>query len=646
MTDLSANIKFQSPFFKKNKYLPKFAVGLQDISGGASHFTNKYFVMSQGIWRFRFSLGYGISDYRMNGVFGGAEVKLFDWAYLLGEYDARETNVGIRLITPKDLFSFPLDIGFTAKTSLDYKPGSFDFALMLQFPLGFDHHDSEPLPEEEAKELKAAQKASEKAAETAPEEKMPAEIKPAEKTPEEKMHREKTPRAEPAERAQGRDAVIRTSLPYKAEMTDIAGDTDKQLLKLKERLIYLGFENVRVGVKDRTILYLEYENNRYNHNQLDGLGLVLGVAVTMSPPELVSFIAVMKEVNIPMIELRAPMQAYRYFLSDLEPIKFSVMKYFLQELKITQDISTSDYEGVRFVGGDDNSSQFKTRLIIDPGLQTHVGTEVGVFDWLLSVNPDALLNVWKGGVINARWNIPVVWSTNYDDRKTFRNDRKDAHMERLLLQQAFKIVPTVMTQFSGGMYLENNNGIMNETVWTPGIGQHRFKLTTGYLRDTNLESDRKIYLGSYRYYYDELDLSFEATYGQYVYQDSGITLEMKRFFGDTAISLFYMDCGSRPGDRAVGIRIALPLTPRRDMKPSYLQVKGPDAWSHQVRIAAVSEGIGPYKRNLTVIPQTTNSLDQAYYNRDRLSELYIKKHLLRLRDAYATWGVEKGEKDE
>ena len=91
---------------------------MQDVGGGDKHLQTKYLVASEEFWRLRLSLGAGTGPDRMKGVFGGAEFRAFDWLYLIGENDTKETNVGGRLVTP-DLFGYPLNLQIMAKTSLD-----------------------------------------------------------------------------------------------------------------------------------------------------------------------------------------------------------------------------------------------------------------------------------------------------------------------------------------------------------------------------------------------------------------------------------------------------------------------------------------------------------------------------------------------
>jgi hypothetical protein len=116
-------------------------------------------------------------------------------------------------------------------------------------------------------------------------------------------------------------------------------------------------------------------------------------------------------------------------------------------------------------------------------------------------------------------------------------------------------------------------------------------------------------------------------------------VELKRYFGDTLFSVYYKDVETAQSKhvQAGGIRFSFPLTPRRDMKATIAQVKGMDNWSYAQETVIAARG---KERNwldvppLAINPVPAYNISDVFYNRDRLSEAYIKLHLLRLRDAY------------
>jgi len=600
--DLSANVKIKVPFIPQGYYLPDIALGMQDVGGGSKHFQTKYIVASEELWRFRFSLGAGTGPERMKGVFGGAEFKAFDWFYLIGENDGKDTNVGARLVAP-ELFGYPLGLQITAKTSLDYRPGNTQFGVGLQFPLGNEHLDRSPLPEKTTEVNR-----------TSPETKITVGSLPNEP--------EKIDQA-PSAASVGVTGKGTTPGAY--------------LQRVREKLTAEGFQNVRVGTKGEALLVVEYENNRYNYNELDGLGVVIGIVADTLPGDYETFRVIIKKQDIIVLELSAPLSDFRAFLHD--PGKYRQLN---DHLRITEYVEKD--EGVDYVAGPANSSWLDSSLVVYPGLKTFVATEVGTFDYLLSAELDYFFNVWKGAVVNARWDIPLAWSDNFDNGKAFRSDRSGSQLDRLMLFQAIKVAPGAMVNLGGGMIMPDYHGTLNEAMWTPGDGTHLFMIKQAYATSSNLQDQPQkceLYLGSYRYYFSPLNLYLEGTVGRFFDNDEGFRIEMKRFFGDTALSVYYANSQTTSGDRVQigGVMIALPLTPRRDMKPGILQLEGNNDWSYaqETKIVAPGES-NSITTSMGVDPVLTYNLERVFYNRDRLNEPYIREHLLRLRDAYSTYG--------
>jgi hypothetical protein len=595
LTDLSANLKVQVPFIPKGHYLPDIAFGMQDVGGGAKFLQTKYAVASETWWRLRLSLGYGAGPDRMKGVFGGAEFKAFDWLYLIGENDARETNVGARLVSP-ELFGVPMNLQVTAKTSLDYRPGTMEYAFGLQIPLGSDRHNT-TMPQKH-NNVTNAQSAGVKASGT---------------------------RQRPAPGPGGPKGV------EAVREADGPG-----LARLPEKLTTHGFQNVRVGFRGEALLVVEYENSRYNHNELDGLGVVIGLVVDAVPAGFETLRLIVKNQDIRVLQLSAPLRDFKAFL--LDP---GTEAEFNKHLRITPDVD--DDGGVRFIAGPGNSSWLKSSLVLYPGLKTFVGTEVGVFDYLLSAKLDYYLNVWKGAALNARWDVPLTWTENFSAGKEFGSSKKTAQFERLMLFQAIKASPGVMLNLGGGMVLHDAYGVVNEVMWTPGDGTHRFTFKQASVTSDSIDQPRKreSYLGSYRYYVSPLDLYLVGTGGRFFDNDKGAVAEVKRFFGDTDVSLYFKYSDTPLGEhmKVAGVLFAFPLTPRRDMKPYPLQLKGSDEWSYFQETRLVKAGEKNFvATSIGIEPRLAYNLERVFFNRDRLSEPYIRKHLLRLRDAYLTYG--------
>ena len=592
--DLSANAKVHIPLSRLSPHLPHLGIGVQDMGGGSTHFQTTYGVFTQTFAPLRLSLGYGAGPDRLDGVFGGAELRVFDWLHILGEYDTEETHTGIRLMSPKGVLPLPVDLGITAKTSLDHDPGRFDIAVSMRIHLGGRDQETvtadHPAPEPTTSEA----------------------VPP--------------PRRKP-------------SAPIPSSRREPAEEIDSTLDHLQAVLATAGFENIDVGLSADKTIHVAYGNHRFNHNMLDGLGVAMGLTAANGPAEAKAYAFTVRRLDIPMLTVSVPADVCQAFFAP-DAVSAEARSVFASGLSVSTDTGIDDPQLEHTAGDNFRSGRFKPRILLYPGLKTFLGTDLSAFDYLVSLKAEARSHLWTGALLSARLDLPVWWSENFDDDEAFETHRDDPQLDRLMVHQAFRPRSDLMTLFSVGMYTPDHYGLLNETQWRPGNGNHRFGFRLGYFEDDETQVDRDIYLGSYRYHFDFLDIDIEGIYGQYWHGDRGVTAQIRRFFGDTAISFFYRHIGTDTGERAAGIRISLPLTPRRDMAPRWFQVRGADRWTyeHQTTIAESGEA-NPITTDIGVIPQPSVNIDRMFYNDDRFRPEYIKDGVWRMREAYLRWGI-------
>ena len=615
--DLSGSLKLTSaPLTGDLPLLPVLAAGVQDMGGGNALLRTSYLVLSEDIWRLRLSAGYGKGPKRMDGGFAGGEFKVQDWAYLLGEYDTRETNLGARVVLPQ-FWKVPVSFTATAKTSLNYKPGNFDIAFGFSLPLDFRMHG---------------------AARAAGSEEPPAGTGQPEAT----VGSPATGAGAPAARAgEPGGAKAPGTAPGTARRPQAALPAANQvslssrLERLRGSLVGIGFLNVRVGTRGRTLV-VEYENTIFNHNELDALGLVAGLACEGAPEGFDTLALVVKRRNIRTATISMPLPSLREFLAGPQGAGE------LRE-RLTFDFDGTEARGADFTGPEQNSGIFNTSLMLAPGLTTFIGTENAPFDYLLSIKPELSTMLWKGAEAAARWDIPLSWSSNLEDGKPYRSSRNPAQMERLMLFQALQPLPNVMVNLGAGMVVHDEYGMLNEAIWSPGDGEHRFRVLQGWNENGTTHRHAEQLLGAYRYYFSPLDLSLEGAAGRFWSEDQGFSVELTRYFQDTAVSLYFKDTKGTDQKRwqAVGVQLSFPLTPRRDMKPlAKLQVRGSEEWSYAQETTLVSKNVNNKSGNylapypLAVDPQPAQALDRSFYNRDRLSAAYLRQHLERLRESW------------
>jgi len=559
--DLSYAFKYQLPFY--HEYLPHVAIGMQDPVGNG-RYSSKYIVASQQYAFLRATVGYSFDSDRLDGAFGGAEIKATDWVYLITEYDSKETQIGLRLNTP-DFLSNYFDASILAKTNIDDKNQIFSIAFNIKLALGDDHHS-----------VKMIDKNSDN------------------------------------------------------NLIDIDTNTIKSSNKIelfKEKLVNFGFENIDIGNNSSTI-YIAYENNILDHNELDAIGVILGYLVALDMPYQ-TFELVTKKSNLKVRKLTGSLPAYKEFIKD---ISVETVNNFGNSLVLNTDFDTNS---IPLSIEQENSSYLKTRIELSPGIHDFVATEVGLFDYLVSLRPYLHWNLYKGIDLGILADLPLFHSENYDKDGPFRKYNKGNQLESLMIHKS-DVFGDFINIASVGTYKDYLGGFDSLVYCSDN---HTFSFKLGYLQDDEDENKdtKKIYLGTYSYYDNTFDTSVELTAGQFYNQDSGFEFKLKRFFGDTALTLFYQNSNTQ----FVGMGIEVPLTPRRVANSRYGQIKGKRDFYYQLRSSIHDKsGINVVNPLDVKAPTREFDIENRFLNRNRFSEAYIKKHLLRLRDTYFEY-VEK-----
>lgn len=603
--DLSANIKLTSPRFTALPYLPTIAFGIQDMGGGSRFLQNRYLVSSLDLWRFRLSGGYGFGPDRMKGGFAGAEFKAHDWVYLLGEYDTRETNLGVRLVSPP-LLGMPLHLHATVKTALDYKPGEPEIAFGIQIPLGGAPKQVPPV------NISGA-----------------AEHLPSMVTPQKQDDRPQPPNI-----ANNQPQQLRSDTTTSKESSTTI---DQYVSATQRKLVETGFQNVRFAIRNGNILMVEYENPIFSHNELDGMGVVAGSVLQEIPAQFTKLELTLRKADLIIAVVEAPTALFRSYLAtgnDLALLKETIQLHRSQK----------DGEKTEYLSEAANTTPFSTRLELSPGLSTFVATEVGVFDYLLSLKPDLYVNLWKGAVAQLRADLPLAWSDNLDDGKPYRSDRNNARFDRALLHQTFALPASVTARIAGGLIVPDTYGTNNELAWNPGDGTHSFQVYQSLARHSKsgVTTDYSAYTAGYRYYFAPLDTSLRLDGGRFWTKDTGFTIELKRFFSDVSTTIYYKNSQlpNHGGNvQAGGITFELPLTFRKEITRPPIQITGNNEWSYSQQSLIVTPGQSNFVSVASgVRPQISYNLMHNFANRDRLSEGYLKNNLTRLRDAWLKYG--------
>ncbi len=555
--DLAVHAKLQLPLPRLSRWLPALAVGVDDYGGEGLYSRSRYVVATETVAFARLTAGYGLGPDRLDGAFGGLELRPVPWLHLLGDHSDRQTRLGARVQLPLRVGQTPLALVGLVESTLGAHPTDFELGAGVVAALGVS--PGEPVPEG-----------------------LPALPGPP---------------LEPFEIAGG-DALV----------------------ALSDALVARGFDEVLVGARGEGVLVVELEDNRWNSNALDGLGVALGLAARHAPANTGWIVLVELRRGLRVRELWAPAAASRAYFERGEARA-------LVEGQLEWTTCLSDPSDLRVATPRRSRSAGRVQLVLAPSIATYLATDLAMLDFLVGVHPEARLALWRGALVEAALEIPVLWSSGYEDGRYFRADRKDAHVEHALLHQAVALAPGVLGLAGVGLYGRNKLGTLGQVQWTSPDGAHRLRVRGAYFRDRYDESFASA-LGSYRLWLASLDLSLEVTLGRYFRGDQGVELEVARLFGDTEVGLFFR----RTLVDIAGIQFTFPLTPRRDMRPAFAQLRGDPRFRYR-QISTVNR-LNTFFPGLGWIPETSVNLSDAFSNAGRTGTATLLAHLPRLREAY------------
>ncbi|HSD21556.1 MAG TPA: YjbH domain-containing protein [Anaeromyxobacter sp.] len=555
--DLSFNAKLQLPLDRLAPRLPfAVAVGTQDEGGAATFFRTRYAVASARLGPVTLSGGWGTGPQRMDGAFAGGALTLLPGVEALAEWDAANVNAGLRLALSLARIGLPLRIGGVGMSALDRRPRTIEWGATLELPLWLN---AGPEGRRPVRERGAAAG-------------RPSDAKPS------------------------GDAVAGAPRPaLAAGESRTTGSTaeEEALGALEASLVRIGFEEVRVG-RDGDTLVVEYENSVFNHAEADGV-YVVAREIARAGLAGGDAVLVLKQNGLRIAELGLP---------GGPPAG--------REERPGWKLDPPERRAAWVSSQPRNRRALHASLVLAPGLTTFVATQVGVLDYVVSFRPDVVLPLWPGATGFARFDVPLAWSDDLRDGGALQQYRDDPRVEYALLHQAFPVAGGLWAMVGGGIFRTTDAGGLGELLWAPGDGALALGVQGSW--SVNDQGDeRRGLTGSGRLAFAPLDLVATVRAGQFVNGDRGATVQLARWFGDTQFGLFltWTDVS------IAGAFVSVPLTPRRDMRPGWIQVRG-RRFAHDVG-TVVGEERNAIRTGLGIAPLSPWNLEASYLDDARVT---------------------------
>ncbi|TOI46746.1 hypothetical protein CGI63_01390 [Vibrio parahaemolyticus] len=583
--DLSMSFKYQIPNYWSTDNF-NIAVGVEDFGGELSYFDAYYGVADYTLEDIplRLSIGYGKSDNvlgALDGAFGSIEYQPFDFVQFTGEYDSAEFNSSVKLFTPESLLPY-------------------DMTASLSYQVYSDHDTHEQAIWNAALSVPLI-----------------------------------TNYTRSRDYARGNGSLMeRLDLEQgKANNASISA--------LITALRNEGFVNIQVGTLNRSVV-VSLENRRYNHNQVDGLGVALGIISSHLGQNAAQdigaasdqFELVMLANQKPVVSVLSNSNCYQSFVNgsaSCDDIQF-----------ITRDLSERldmvDWKTERV-----NSGALDSQIVFSPIVRHGVATEYGVYDYSFAMSSNLYTYLWSGAAIDVRHILPLAESDDFEERGYFEDSAYENEIERAMVHQFFRLpYIDIANQVSLGLVKSDYIGARSESAWFSQSGNHWLGLEMSYFqhqdeKDKNgyANPDRQTFLTRYTFSMPEWDWQFNATAGEFWKGDVGAKFTTSHWFEDIEVSASYQVTKFNDTDEEqfVTVSVKLPLTPWRDMSPSVIQVRGNEAYDFNVttRVGNDSNYLAAGQGDELVMD---NSMLRRYFNRGRYGQEYFEQNRLRIRNAY------------
>ena len=574
--DLSANFKLQ--LTPDNWKLPKLAIGMNDVGGGAKHFSSKYLVMSDQVGSLRWTLGYARASNKgagLNRAFGGAEWFVGHTGFsTLAEYDGNAKHLGLRYYSEPiaaladGQFVGSVQRSFGASNPNGRAADASSVSLALRIPFG-----------EVEKRRATAQ---------------PANALP----PLDEYQR--VPNVPPRTREDSAEVIQRA-------------------------LAKAGLERVRVGSSGDDLV-VEYENHLYGRNEVDAIGIAFGVAAELAPRRADRMYVRTLKAGQLVYENAMGIPEYREYLrsGDISRVRGSLA---------TTRQATLKEEDIQWHAGLP-TRHAPVRFEVKPSLNYAVATELGLIDYALAANVQAIAPLWKGAELYANYIQPVSHSSHMDAGQVFHSQLQQRGINGVSLQQSFWWRDRVFTNLGLGKFDYSRLGAQLESLAYLSNNDNTFRLKLAAYANQAGKPGQQNFVGAatYRWVYSP-NTWLEGGEEKFSDGTHGPTVALTRWYGDVAMQLFYRRGGH---NQFVGLSFSMPLTPRKGFDAGAFQLMGPAQYGFNVRTRVVNASSSAN----SVLPSAVRELELAYdaelakLNAGRQSQNYFFTQMGRMRESF------------
>ena len=341
---------------------------------------------------------------------------------------------------------------------------------------------------------------------------------------------------------------------------------------LSEELVNEGFENIIIKIVEGELL-LTYEN-RIFRDEVKAIEKINGIIYgdIQNKQQLFDTIILLPQNrNIPLVRIQFTVNdLINFYENRITSVQFS------DELKISFDVDKT--WSVLSEVLPDNVSTNRFECVISPGLKSELDEFGDPVKLQIDIVPSLRVSPGKGLMIKGEYIFPVV------HRDFDVGDPVDAcRPGEMSINQVIRFPESIFFSASAGLFSDNRYGFDMELrkyffgdIFNCGVnigytGEARYyegKYKTGLIDDLSYYVDSEVRVPWY-------NITISVNYGQYLNEDKGFRVDLKREFNETEIGFFYTHTSSNllGGLSTGGFNIAIPLFPDKYSKPGFIRLR-------------------------------------------------------------------------
>ena len=636
LRDLSASVKAQVPDLSRwimpvrPAWMPDLALGATDLGGAATNFRSYYGVATWDNvgWAASVGLARALKDRqqqaRLDGPFGSLVAQPLPWLQGLVEYDGQAAQAGIRLLTLPSV----LPAGIQAQAELrsgatQHSQQSSDrdlwWGISAKLPLDFSQPKARSpsagsIAAEPSQLIAVQRQGSAPEAGTVTGTPVPAK-----------------PVAVPAQvsaRAEQTPALARLSL---------AGD-------LANKLQAKGFQNIRVGY-DQHRWIVAVENQAYQWNSLDALGVALGVWSDWVGQSDAGLVLMLEQQEQTVLSVQTDQGCLRTWLQSGATCEQGVLRP-LSDPAVLQGwqqtpLWSTDHRP--WLVRNQAPLRYRPQLSLAPVLNYALGTEYGSIDYSVGLASTLSLPVfWSGLVADIRYINVLDESKDYQAGGVFQASALQNGVDRAMLHQYLQGKNGLSAHLAVGQMYQDYRGALVEGQWQSASGAHQFSVLGGSFDHTADQGSGRPMVAGYRYQLPRQDIQLGVKAGEFFDADVGYLIDSRFAFGDTFLSVFFQNT-KHPSESSAksyaGVQVSLPIGRQQSLPTRYGQLSGTAEYSQSVQTEVNNRTNSAISRPHARLATAPQSLDLKLHNRDRLSVNYVNQHLDRVRHAHERYNI-------